>query len=149
MKSAPVHLPSTMAELEKLDFDAKSALWARYSAASYKRQIRALWYYIQCERYNVSIAKKHITMFRKCMDNPDACFTRVYKNKYHLTPGAKIIKTFRGIEFVVTVSDRSEFVYNCKSFKSLSAVAKEICGHKVSGNDFFGLTNKRLNHAKD
>ena len=78
MKSAQVHLPSTRAELEKLDSDAKSASWARYSAASYKRQIRALWYYIQCERYNVSIAKKHITMFRKYMDNPDACLTRVY-----------------------------------------------------------------------
>ena len=122
MKSAPMHLPSTRAELEKLASDAKSALWARYSAAPYKRQIRALWYYIQCERYNVSIAKKHITMFRKYMDNPDACLTRVYKNKYHLTPGAKIIKTFRGVEFVVMVGDRGEFVYNGKSFKSLSVV---------------------------
>lgn len=149
MKSAPMHLPSTRAELEKLASDAKSALWARYSAAPYKRQIRALWYYIQCERYNVSIAKKHITMFRKYMDNPDACLTRVYKNKYHLTPGAKIIKTFRGVEFVVTVGDRGEFVYNGKSFKSLSAVAKEICGAKVSGYDFFGLNNKRFNNAQN
>lgn len=148
MKSAP-HMPTTKPELEKMDFDAKCELWARYSTAPYKRQIRALWHHIQCERQNIGIEKKYITMFRKYMQNPDACLTRVYKSKYILAPGAQITKTFRGVEFVVTVGDRGEFIYNNKTYRTLSAIAKEICGHKVSGNDFFGLNNKRLNHAKD
>lgn len=77
MKSAPVHLPSTRAELEKLDSDAKSALWARYSAASYKRQIRTLWYYIQCDRLNLRIEHKHLVQIRKY--NPEQCLTSVKK----------------------------------------------------------------------
>lgn len=142
MKAA-TNLPSTKSELEKMDFDSKCALWARYSATPYKRQIRALWHHIQCVRQNIGIETKYITMFRKYMQNPDACLTRVYKSKYVLTPGAQITKTFRGVEFVVTVGDRGDFIYNNRSYKSLSAVAKEICGAKVSGYDFFGLTNKR------
>lgn len=148
MKSAP-RPPSTKSELEKMDFDAKCALWGRYSNAPYRRQIRALWHHIQCERQSIGIEKKYITMFRKYMQNPDAGLTRVYKSKYIFAPGAQITKTFRGVEFVVTVGDRGEFIYNDKSFKSLSAVAKEICGAKVSGYDFFGLNNKRFNNGKD
>ena len=83
------------------------------------------------------------------MNNPDECLSRVHKSKYHLNPGTTITKTFRGQEFKATVRDRGEFIYNDKTYRTLSAIAKEICDHKVSGNDFFGLTNKRLNHAKD
>lgn len=148
MKAA-ANLPSTKTELENMDFDSKCTLWARYSTAQYRRQIRALWHHIQCERQNIGIEKKYITMFRKYMQNPDACLTRVYKSKYILVPGAQITKIFRGVEFVITVGDHGEFIYNNKSFKSLSAVAKEICGAKVSGYDFFGLNNKRFNNGKD
>lgn len=142
-------LPESKTELEKMTFEQKALLWARYSPYPYRRQTRALWYYIQCERAHATIAAKHITMLRKYMNNPDECLSRVHKSKYHLNPGTIITKTFRGLEFKVTVGDRGEFVYNNKTYRTLSAIAKEICGHKVSGNDFFGLTNKRLNHAKD
>lgn len=142
-------LPESKSELEKMDFEQKSLLWARYSPYPYRRQARALWYYIQCERAHATIATKHITMFRKYMNSPDECLTRVYKSKYHLNPGTTITKTFRGLEFKVTVGDQGEFIYNNKTYRTLSAIAKEICGHKVSGNDFFGLNNKRLNNAKD
>lgn len=142
-------LPESKTELEKMDFEQKSLLWARYSPYPYRRQARALWYYIQCERAHATIAAKHVTMLRKYMNNPNECLSRVHKNKYHLLPGTIITKTFRGLEFKVTVDDRGEFVYNNKTYRTLSAIAREICGHKVSGNDFFGLTNKRLNHGKD
>lgn len=142
-------LPETKSELEKMAFEQKSLLWARYSPYPYRRQARALWYYIQCERAHATIAAKHITMLHKYMNNPDECIARVYKNKYNLNPGTTITKTFRGLEFKVIVGDRGEFVYNGKSFKSLSAVAKEICGAKVSGYDFFGLNNKRFNNAQN
>lgn len=142
-------LPESKSELDKMTFEQKSLLWARYSPYPYRRQVRALWYYIQCERAHTAIAAKHITMFRKYMNSPDECLIRVYKSKYHLNPGTTITKTFRGLEFQVTVGDQGEFIYNNKTYRTLSAVAKEICGAKVSGNDFFGLNNKRLNNAKD
>lgn len=77
-------LPESKSELEKMDFEQKSLLWAQYSPYPYQRQSRALWYYIQCERAHATIAAKHVTMLRKYMNNPDECLNRVHKSKYHL-----------------------------------------------------------------
>ena len=77
-------LPESKSELEKMDFEQKSLLWARYSPYPYRRQVRALWYYIQCERAHTTIAAKHTTMLRKYMNDPDECLSRVHKSKYHL-----------------------------------------------------------------
>ena len=117
-------LPESKSELEKMDFEQKSLLWARYSPYPYRRQARALWYYIQCERAHATIAAKHVTMLRKYMNNTDECLSRVHKNKYHLNPGTTITKTFRGLEFKVTVGDRGEFIYNNKTYRTLTANAK-------------------------
>ena len=68
----------------------------------------------------------------------------VYKTKYNLHVGTEIIKTFRNRQYKVLVADANDFIYDGKHYKSLSAVAKEICGIKVSGYDFFGLNNKRV-----
>lgn len=144
-----IQLPATKDELEQMDVSQKSALWARYSPHPFRRQVRALWYYIQCERLNLKLNQKYITIFRKYMNKPDECLTKAYKNKYHLNPGATITKTFRGLKFTVLVGDDGEFIYNNKTYKSLSAVAREICGKKVSGNNFFGLDNKRIHNAKN
>lgn len=137
-----VYLPKTLEELQKMSFEAKSAIWARYVPHPFKRQNRALWYYIQCENQGLKIEPKHLTKIRKYMNNPDACAGRVYRNKYNLCPGAIIAKTFRGLEFKVVVADNGDFIYDGRTFKTLSGVAREIAGIKISGPEFFGL-NKR------
>lgn len=136
-------LPRSLEELQKMTPGARATLWARYSPHPFKRQMRALWYYIACENARLHIAPKHITKIRKYMENPNLCMDRAYKLKYNLNPGTEIVKTFRGLEFKVLVADNGDFLYAGRTYKTLSAVAKEICGKKVSGPDFFGLDTKK------
>lgn len=79
------------------------------------------------------------------MANPDACLTRVYRNKYNMDVGATISKTFRNITHTVTVGDNNTFIYHDKTYHSLSAIAREITGIKISGPDFFGLSTRGKN----
>lgn len=142
------HLPEIIEDLKKLSKDKKSKLWERYVKTPYKNQLRALWYYISCDKQNLKIERKHLTKLQKYSENPEDCIVSVVKNKYNLHTGAEIIKTFRGIEFKVVVVGNNDFLFNGKHYKSLSAVAKEICGIKVSGLDFFGLNNKGVKNGK-
>lgn len=142
MRKTKVYLPKTMDELKRMNHDAQSSIWMRYSPHTYKRQIRALWYYIACENMNLKIETRHMQKIRKYIKNPDDCMIRAYKNKYNLTPGTELVRTFRNIEHKVLVADNGDFLYGGKTYKTLSAVAKEICGIKVSGPDFFGFDNK-------
>lgn len=143
MKKKPV-LPKRIEELKKLSHQKQAEMWNRYLDSPYKRQFRALWYYISCENMNVRIEPKYLTKIIKYSKNPEECLGKVVKRKYNLLPGSEIIKTFRGIDFKVTVVGVNEFIYRGVSYKTLSSVAKEICGHKVSGPDFFGVNNKRV-----
>ena len=74
--------------------------------------------------------------------DPAECANLVYQHRYNLTPGTTITRTFRGIDNKILVQEDKTFLYNDKIFPTLSAVAKEITGIKISGPDFFGL-NKR------
>ena len=53
-------------------------------------------------------------------------------------PGARLIREWQGVEYVVTVLDDG-FEHQGRKFKSLSAVAKAITGTHWSGPLFFGL----------
>lgn len=81
------------------------------------------------------------------MNNPDACLDKAHKNRYNLTIGTTITKIFRGIKHDVGVTD-SGFTYNDKTYRTLSAVAMEITGIKVSGPDFFGIAKRMKNDDK-
>lgn len=138
-------LPETRQELDCMCFDDKALLWSKYSPHPYKRQIRSLWYYIQCDRLKLRIEPKFLVKIKKYKDNPESCINAVYKHRYNLSPGMVITKYFRGIEHKIMVNDDRTFIYNNHQFKTLSSVAKEISSIKISGPDFFGLT-KRQNH---
>jgi hypothetical protein len=143
-----IYLPKSLEELKKFNHKKQAELWARYVKYPYQKQLKGLWYYISCENHNLKIASKHLTKIKKYAKNPDDCLVKVYKNKYRLSPGTEIIKNFRGLEFKVTVVDENNFLWRDKNYRTLSAVAKEICGIKVSGPDFFGLNNKSIKGAR-
>ena len=124
-----IYLPKSAEELKKLNHQKQAELWARYHNA--------------CENANLKIERKHLTKLEKYAENPDECMVKVYKTKYNLHPGTEIIKTYLGRQYKVTIAEINDFIYNGQHYKTLSAVAKEICGIKVSGYDFFGLNNKR------
>jgi DUF2924 family protein len=56
--------------------------------------------------------------------------------------GTQLIREWNGIEHRVTVRN-SDFEYQGRPFKSLSAVAKHITGTQWNGLVFFGLKNTR------
>ena len=138
-----IYLPRNAEELKKLSHQRQAELWARYHNSPYERQFRALKYYIACENANLKIERKHLIKLEKYAENPDECMIKVYKTKYNIHPGTEITKTFRNHQYKVIISEANDFIFEGKHYKTLSAVAKEICGIKVSGYDFFGLNNKR------
>lgn len=142
-----IELPTTQNSLRVMPFADRAALWAKYSPHPFKRQMRALWYYVQCDRQKLRIEPKFLAKLKKYKDNPAECATRAYQNRYFIHPGTVITRTFRGIEHRVTANDDGTFYYNNKTYRTLSGIAREISGIKISGSKFFGL-DKRGKNAK-
>ena len=147
-----IYLPKSLKELKSLKNEEIRELWTRYFSAplvmSCPRTLRTLWYKIQCENHNLRIHQKNITRLNRYSKDPDKHIKKSYKTKYHLRNGLEIVKTFKGKEYRVLVSLPEEFIYNNKSYQTLSAAAKAICNKKVSGYDFFGLNNKCMKDCK-
>lgn len=59
-----------------------------------------------------------------------------------LKPGTRLLRTWRGQTYTVTVADPG-FLYNGKTYNSLSVVAREITGTPWSGPVFFGLKKSK------
>lgn len=137
---AKIELPTTLDALRAMPFADRATLWAKYSPHPFKRQMRALWYYIQCDRFKLRIEPKFLTKIKKYKDNPTECVTHAYHNRYYIRPGTVITRTFRGIMHEVIVNDDNTFTYNGEKYRTLSAIAKDISGIKISGPDFFGLS---------
>ena len=123
-------LPKTFEELKALSQDERARLWARYSPQDerarlwarysphpFKRQMRPLWYYIQCERLSLRIEPKFIKKIKKYKDNPAECVNRVLKHRYNIAPGTTIIRHFRNIEHKVLVNYDNTFLYNGKHIR--------------------------------
>jgi hypothetical protein len=58
-----------------------------------------------------------------------------------LTPGTRLVRDWHGVGHSVTVLERG-FEYDGRSWKSLSAIAREITGTQWNGPKFFGLTER-------
>lgn len=98
------------------------------------------------------IEQKHISKLNLYSRDPDACVANSQNTKYHIKPGTQLVKKYKGREYIVTViapnqPDVTQFIYADATYKTLSSIATKICGHKVSGYDFFGL-NKKVKHIK-
>lgn len=62
-----------------------------------------------------------------------------------LKPGTRLLRAWQGKTYTVTVADPG-FIYEGKTFGSLSVIAREITGTPWSGPAFFGL--KKTTSAK-
>lgn len=58
-----------------------------------------------------------------------------------LTPGTRLVRDWHGVGHTVTVLERG-FEYDGRSWKSLSAIAREITGTQWNGPKFFGLAER-------
>jgi hypothetical protein len=59
-----------------------------------------------------------------------------------LTPGTRLVRDWHGVGHAVTVLERG-FEYQGRSWRSLSAIAREITGTHWNGPKFFGLSERR------
>ena len=142
---AKIELPTTLDELGAMSFADRAALWAKYSQYPFKRQMRSLWYYIQCDRLNLRIEPRYLLKICKYKDEPEKCLTSVQKNKYNFVPGTILTRYFKGIKHTILVNDDGSFSYNGNKYSTLSGVATKIASMKMSGAFFFGI-NKRYKH---
>jgi hypothetical protein len=55
-----------------------------------------------------------------------------------LKPGTSVVREYRGVRHIVTISEGG-FVWQGKTYDSLSAIAREITGSRWNGPRFFGL----------
>lgn len=56
--------------------------------------------------------------------------------------GSYFIRSYRGIQYKVEVASNG-YLYNGKTYKSLSAIAREITGKQWNGKVFFGVKNDK------
>ena len=99
-------------------------------------------YLAQCKATGYKIEQKHLTKLNKYLRDPDGCIDRSIKTKYYIKPGTRIIKKYKGKEYIVIVISENKFMYKMETYETLSSIAKLITGHKVSGYEFFGFYNK-------
>jgi hypothetical protein len=55
-----------------------------------------------------------------------------------LKPGTSVVWEYQGVRHIVTISEGG-FVWQSKTYDSLSAIAREITGSRWNGPRFFGL----------
>jgi hypothetical protein len=55
-----------------------------------------------------------------------------------LKPGTSVVREYQGVRHIVTISEDG-FVWQGKTYDSLSAIAREITGVRWNGPRFFGL----------
>ncbi|WP_373504641.1 DUF2924 domain-containing protein [Aestuariivirga sp.] len=60
--------------------------------------------------------------------------------------GTRLIREYQGIEHCVTVRD-TDFEYQGRPYKSLSAIARAITGTQWNGLTFFGIKSAARKHA--
>jgi hypothetical protein len=55
-----------------------------------------------------------------------------------LKPGTSVVREYQGVRHIVTITEGG-FVWQGKTYDSLSAIAREITGSRWNGPRFFGL----------
>jgi Protein of unknown function (DUF2924) len=84
---------------------------------------------------------KHLKAIAEDFDGGDpARRRRTFKDRP--VAGTRLIREYQGIEHCVTVRD-SDFEYQGRPYKSLSAIARAITGTRWNGLTFFGLKSWR------
>lgn len=102
--------------------------------------VRAIAYRIQELRYgglSKAVKRKLAALLDGRMSDEQKAPGSVRK----IRAGARLVREWNGRSHVVTVTEEG-FAYAGKSYRSLTAIARDITGARWSGPRFFGLTSK-------
>jgi hypothetical protein len=103
---------------------------------------RLLEYHLQVERHG-GLSKKAVA-YQNAIESDLRAGRKAdtpYPASQRLKSGSELVREHEGIHHRVMVMDEG-FAWNCKTFTSLSAVAKAITGTNWNGNRFFGLCER-------
>jgi hypothetical protein len=137
----PVMPDSIMAEIDRisgLPLSAIQVLWRTYfrkSAPAMAREllVRMLAWHIQEEAFGGHDAAtlRLLDAYRRRNTAKVVLFKR-------LKPGTSVVREYEGVRHVVTISENG-FIWQSRTYDSLSAIAREITGSRWNGPRFFGL----------
>lgn len=60
-----------------------------------------------------------------------------------MTPGAKLIRIYKGRTIEVLMQDYKQFVWEGKVYPTLTHISWEAAGYQIAGSTFFGIPSKR------
>jgi len=123
-------------ELSAMSRDDLSTLWAEHFGTQPPKKMRSntLARILSCEEQWAESGESR-AQIRKQLERVAASQSRTGKTA---TEGSRLVREWHGIEHVVDVQDGT-YHWNGQTWKSLSAIAKEITGTKWSGPRFFGV----------
>jgi hypothetical protein len=128
----------TLADLETMDRAALTAAWSRIMGSPVPKGLskpflrRFLAFEIQARRAG-GLPKGFVGQLRAKAAGKSRLTSPT------LRPGGRLLREWNGKTHLVEVTDDG-FVWNGQSYRSLSAIAREITGARWSGPRFFGLT---------
>lgn len=143
MTGRPLAIEQALAEIGEMDRATLAKRWnelfSHQPPKGCKRALleRAAAYHIQASyegKAKSPLVKKLVASkaaYNKAKQKPK-------KHKFELRPGARLVREWHGVQERVDVVEEG-FIWRDQTFKSLSAVAKEITGSHWSGPRFFGL----------
>jgi hypothetical protein len=73
---------------------------------------------------------------------PSAALREPRRSGIALTPGTRLIREWNGTTIAVDVTGEGTFLWNDRSYRSLSEIARLVTGAHWSGPRFFGLTRR-------
>lgn len=82
------------------------------------------------------LSRKNLRKLTEVGKNPDprsVCIKRTFK------PGTRFLRQWQGRSHEVIVTEDGKFDYAGRSYRSLSAIARQITGTRWSGPAFFGI----------
>lgn len=130
-----------VADLETMDRTALLAAWSDIFGAPAPKGIsrtflrRFLAFEIQARRSG-GLSKQTVAALKRAdSDAKPKAMTPALK------PGGRLLREWNGVAHVVDVTDAG-FVWKGETWRSLSAIAREITGAHWSGPRFFGLNGK-------
>ena len=148
-------IAKALSELETLDRSQLSTRWEKTvkrpvpKSASRIFLLRALAYELQSKR-SLGLTKAEEATLAESMSpkvkekvkgsigNGPGAKAPKSKPKVTLVPGSRLVREWQGRTYTVSVIEEG-FIYQNKTWSSLSAIATDITGTRWSGPKFFGL----------
>ena len=147
-EATPVCLPGSIDELEALDIPTLRRIWievlgnARLRRTGRDLMVRAIAYHMQEQRHGgLSPAT------RRRLAGTDGNGVANRPPAATLKPGTRLLRQWHGVIHEVIVLEAG-VRYGGKTWRSLSAVAREITGTRWSGPRFFGLQPSGLSPSR-